>query len=403
MIVDKDMLLDKEEIKKLRSFFSGSIKENFLIEILLMVLSDKRFAAMLLNDVGNYLSIESYVKGKTYSYIDICKMIVMCHYKNVIMLSESEKGTFQSKYDYKSKLVDEVIEMYKLKPFAAQTFSAASFEPYYPLIYYISALNNYCAMQYDEHFDGNKVINNNINKEFSFKLLPKLLLKVRSCVSLADIRSTDDLIVIYRSLIELFMTYAALWDADDKAIESYYFFDQLTFNYNRDKPIPDKYKTMAKEYGESNPVSFINYGWIKDLPLFGEIEQKKNMFKLGTLGKILDKKYGHIINGFGTGLYNLFKSCNPQTHGTSLNMNYFELEISIFQNISIMMKFMCTIMKDSLFGFDYKVLGVDLVDRMDYLQHESEKIFQWVYMNDESEYKTNVDYRNRAICSLRIA
>ena len=158
---------------------------------------------------------------------------------------------------------------------------------------------------------------------------------------------------------------------------------------------------MAKDMG-INEVKFVNYGWIKNLEEFKDVSNKKTAFSLGGLGKILDKKCGYFCQNFGSELYKFYKACNPQTHGTMLIMNYLQLELHIFQNIAVMLKFICEIMSKHLFDFDFKVNGLDLIDELNTALNDSRKVFDWLNEDQKNLDRTNIEYRNRAICSMRM-
>ena len=197
------------------------------------------------------------------------------------------------------------------------------------------------------------------------------------------------------------MTYAALWDGSESVINSFFEYDQAAFDYNYSGTIPDSIKILARDMG-ADPVKFVNYGWIKNLNEFKDLVNKPRSFNLGGLGKILDKKCGYFCPDFGSELYKFYKTCNPQTHGTMLIMNYLQLELHIFQNIAVMLKFICEIMSEHLFDVDFKYGNIDLIDELNVVLNESRKVYDWLNLDDKNLVKTNLEYRNRAICSMRM-
>ena len=148
---------------------------------------------------------------------------------------------------------------------------------------------NFLGNKYDELINQKVVANSLYNSDFNYKTICKIIVKIKACINLADIRATDELMVIYRTLIELFMTYAALWDKSDAIINSFYEFDQAAFDYNYNGVIPEHMKLMATDMG-INEVKFVNYGWIKNLEEFRSLANKSRLFSMGGLAKILDKK-----------------------------------------------------------------------------------------------------------------
>ena len=396
-------LYKKELFKAFRRIFSGTIKESFLIEMIKCVEDDPRYSIIFLgnNNPDELFSMDHIALGKGNNSADICKMIVMNHYVNTVFMTDYERGNQQSSKLYKNKLVEDVIKMFRIERLVVPDFSTASLEAFLPIIYYVTALNNYLGGKYDEIINGRIMAKQPYNTDFNYKILFKLFTKIKACVSLADIRANDELMVVYRTLIELFMTYAALWDKDESTINSFYEFDQATFDYNYDGVIPEHMKLMAKDMGV-NEVRFINYGWIKNLDEFKNLPNKPKAISMGGLAKILDKKCGYFCAGFGTELHKFYKACNPQTHGTMLIMNYYQLELHIFQNIAVMLKFITKIMTSNLFDFDVKYGNVDLIDELNNVLNDSRKVYDWLNSDQKNLDKTNVDYRNRAICSIKM-
>ena len=394
---------NRELFRTYKRIFSGVIKETFLIEMINKVENDPRYGIIFMgtNDPNSLLSLDRMVVGKGFNATSICKMIVMSHYANTVALTDYERGKKQESNLYKDKLTNDVMNMFRIEKLATPDFSNSSLESYLPLIYYISALCNYCGNKYEEFSNNRLGVKAPYNSEFNSKMIYKLIMKIKACINLADIRATDELMVLYRTLIELFMTYAALWDGSDSVINSFYEFDQAAFDNNYSGTIPDPIKIMARDMGV-DPVKFVNYGWIKNLNGFKDLTNKTRSFNLGGLGKILDKKCGYFCPNFGSELYKFYKACNPQTHGTMLIMNYLQLELHIFQNTAVMLKFICEIMSKHLFDFDFKYGNIDLIDELNVALNESRKVYDWLNLDDKNLNKTNLEYRNRAICSMRM-
>ena len=394
---------NRELFRSYKRIFSGVIKESFLVEMINKVEADPRYGFIFArnNDITSLLSLDRMVVGKGFNTTSICKMIVMCHYANTVSLTDYDRGKLQSNKQYKDKLADDVIRMFEIEKIATSDFSNSSLESYLPIIYYVSALCNYCGNKYDELQNQNISAKSSYNSDFNYKMIYKLVMKIKACINLADIRATDELMVLYRTLIELFMTYAALWDGSDSVINSFYEFDQAAFDNNYSGTIPDPIKIMARDMGV-DPVKFVNYGWIKNLNGFKDLTNKTRSFNLGGLGKILDKKCGYFCPDFGSELYKFYKACNSQTHGTMLIMNYLQLELHIFQNTAVMLKFICEIMSKHLFDFDFKYGNIDLIDELNVVLNESRKVYDWLNLDDKNLNKTNLEYRNRAICSMRM-
>lgn len=236
---------------------------------------------------------------------------------------------------------------------------------------------------------------------FNYIMLYKLITKIKACINLADIGATDELRAIFRTLIELFMTYASLWDQDETITNSYYEFSNASFNFNSGHSIPDHMKIKANDMKVNNR-QFVNYGWIKNLKEFNLLENKTKLFSLGGLAKILDIKYSYFNKTFGSDLYSIYRACNPQTHGTFLLMNYFELELHIFKNIATILKLIAEIMSRHLFDFNFKIGNIDLIDSLNTALEDSLKVYKWLSTNEKNLNKTNLDYKNRAICSSKM-
>lgn len=393
----------RETLRAYKRIFSGTIKESFLIEMVNKVETDPRYPIIFLksNNFRELLSIDAILTDKGPSSLSICKMIVMSHYANTVSLPDDLRGKQQESSTYKEKLTNDVINMFLIEKLAASDFSNSALESYLPIIYYTSALTNYLGNKYDE-IVGNKIIAKTpYDTDFNNRMIYKLLIKFKAIISLANIAATDELMIVYRSLIELFMTYSALWDQNDSTIKDFYEFDKATFDYNYCGKIPKSYKNAAKDLG-ANEISYLNYGWIKNLEQYKNFSKKKNPFSIGIFAKILDVKCGYFCPNFGSELYKFYKACNPQIHGTMLVMNYFQLELHIFQNIAVMLKFIANIMSESLFSFDFKYNNLDLIDELNKVLNDSKNVYSWLGESETNLNKTNLDYRNRFICSMRM-
>ena len=385
-----------------RTIFSGTIKESFLISILSTICTDPRYISVLKLELGDKpFSVYNTICGKNHSEINICKMIVMSHYKNTVLLTEQEKGRLQDSQEYRKKLIDEVFDMLQVEKLATFDFSISSLEAFYPLIYYLSALNNLFANTYDELIAKRIQIKPIYNSDFAIKMLSKIIVKIKSCVLLSDLRATDELSIIFRTLAETFMVYALLYNKDTKIIEKYYKFDRASFDYNYTFIVPEEFKKAAEEK-HSKLIDYLNYGWIDELDAFKKLNKSNQKYKLGTIAELLDIENANFMKNFGTGLYGLYKSCNPQVHGTSLSTNYFQTELAIFQNIAVMAKFIHKILSNDLFGFELKIDGFDLNTKLDTAKNESINISNWLLNNQTGLDKTNQDYIKRHYAAIKI-
>lgn len=382
--------------------FSGSIKESFLLSMFEFLENDPIFGGISLTHLQNTLNDASLTAiNNSNLQLDSCKMIVMNHYFNTVDLDDYARGKLQESLDYKIKLKSQVIKMLLLQKLACFDFSQSSLEVFLPPIYYVSALTNYLANKYEECFKSNKNRIHNVNYDFCEKLIYKLILKIKSCISLADLRAIDELRTIFRTLIETFMSFVALWNEDEKAISAFYKHNEVTFNYNSYETKNKDFLKQSKELNTSY-VRFSNYGWIRYLEGYKNLESDKCDFNLKTLSIILDEKCLDFCPEFGSTLYKIYKTCNPQAHATYLNMNYLELELHVFENIAVILKFISETMSESLFSFDFKVGDNDLFDELNSALSRSREIFMWVHASEERLEKTNRDYVNRAYCTQRM-
>lgn len=390
-------------IKVFKKLFSGTIKETFLGEMVNRITNDFRYVAIFLksNDINKMLSMETIAVGRKFKEITVPKMIVMVHYLNAVSLSDADRGKIQSDETYKKKLTNEVINMLAIEKMTTSDYSDTAFEAYLPIIYYVAALNNYLGNKYDEIVNQNSSDGMSLGMSFKLRMLYKFIMRVKSCVSLADLRATDELMIIYRTTIELFMSYALLWDENDGVIESFYIFDEAASKYNYDGTIPENIVLQAKDSNVSE-VKFVNYGWIKNLKEFKTISNKRNIFSVSGLSRVLDIKYKTLRPYLGSDLYKFYKSCNPQTHGTMLLMNYLQLEIHIFQNIAAMLNFICNVILCNISNFNYKITNVDLFEEIDRVIELTNKTLNWLEEDDKNLTKTNLDYRERALCIARM-
>lgn len=393
----------REVMKAFKKLFSGVIKESFLVEMINEVETDPRYVAMYYNSetFSKLLSVDAAIRGTDFLSLNPCKMIIMNHYVNTVALTDNERGIKQSDKSYKEKLLNDVIGMCRIGKITIPTISNSSLEPFLPIIYYLSAVCNLCGIMYDDLLSKNVKVRTPFNNDFNYRFIYILFVKIKACIKLAEIRATDELMVIFRTLIETFMTYSALWDEKDSAIQSFYQHDQWTFDLNYGNPIPDDLAKAAKNMGTSK-IKFINYGWIKDLGDYKTVADKTYAISIEGLSKLLDKKYKEYMPNFGTELYRFYKACNPQTHGTTILMNFFQLELYIFQNICVMTKFICSKMTDCLFGINFFFEGVDLIDELDKAHKASNNLYDRLNSNSDMLSKTNQDYKKRAMCEVKL-
>lgn len=386
-----------------KRIFSGVIKESFLIEMVNRIEKDQRYANIFLshNDVNYLLSAESVATGNKYDSLALCKMIAMCHYANTVSMTDYERGKCQNDESYKNHLINNVLMMFHLEKITIADFSHSSLESFLPIIYYVSALNNIIGAKYDEVVQNKTKIQGIKNADFNLRMLYKIIIKIKACISLINLGATDELMTIYRTLIELFMTFASLWDQNEEAIKSYEKFDKVSFEMNYGGSMPDDLRLAAKRL-HIDPVKYANYGWILNIEDYQKIKNKHKSVGLGTLASILDIKCGYFCPNFGSELYKFYKAGNPQTHGTLLIMNYFQLELHIFQNIAVMIKYICHVLSGHLIGTTFKYGDLDLVDVLSAVLNDSRKVYDWLNSNEKNLEKTNNDYRNRIVCTFRM-
>ena len=390
-------------LRTYKKIFSGTIKESFLAAMHEMVMRDPRYQRMMLNDLdpNHVFSFESVVCGKGFTTINVCKMIVMAHYFNSVDLSDPERGKLQESLAYRQKLLEDVLTMYSVEKLATNSYNPSSLEVYLPEIFYISALNNYLGNIYDEYMTTDKDINKMYDYDINSKMLYKIIIKIKACINLSDIGAIDELRIIFRTLIELFMTYVALWDQNGEVLKDYYNFDNASNEFNYNGAIPDKLKAQAKEL-HVNLIAFLNYGWLKNLQEFKQLSKEEQVFSLAGLARVLDIKYSKINHRYGSELYAIYRACNPQAHGTILMMNYFQLELHIFQNISLMLNLICEILSKSLLGINFKISEINLIELLNTANKKASAIYKWMINNNDALRKTNEDYRDRVICSIKM-
>lgn len=389
------------EMSVYKQIFAESIKQNFLISMIDAVEEDKEFIGLFMNKMPEYFSAVSTITGNSYSRLTLCKMIIMVHYKNTFHLDPSERGKLQNSPAYKQSMVREITKMYKVEDLTIPDTSNISFESFLPLIYYVSAFNNFVADKYSELYHTNAKANPNYNLDFNLLMISKIVMKIRACISLADIRAIDELTVTFRSLIETFMIYAALWDKDINAINAYYKNDQLTFDYSRTGIIPEEVIKEARKT-KVPKVDMLNYGWLKELNEFINLSNDLKIFNLRGLANVLDVKYGSTEYSYGSELYKVYKSCNPQAHSTTLRMHYLQLEMSVFQNIAVMLKFVANNMATKLYSFDFKYHGLDLLEEVNNYLNESTKTYNKIYNDISLLERTDKEYVDRNECIRKL-
>lgn len=390
----------KELYKAFKNIFSDTIKQSFLIDMIEKVESDERFLYLFMRDSSN-LSFESVIVGQNFDPSRLCKMIIMNHYFNTLSISDYERGSKQTSSEYKNNLAQQVINMYSIKNLATSDFATTALEAYLPIIYHCAALNNFLGYKYEELKSSKAAGIGCYDYDYNYKTLHKIILKIKACVNLADLRATDELTVVFRSLIEIFMTYATLWDKRGEVIRKFYEFDKASFEYNNNGNINEGFRKKAKEL-EIKKINYLNHGWMLELDEVKKLSDYKKNLNIKGLSLILDNKCSYFCPNFGTELYKLYKACNPQTHGTTLVMNYFQLELHIFQNIAVMLKFITEVMSQHLFIFTIEYNNVDLIDELNRALNDCRAVYNRMYLSDIALSKTNQDYYERAKCVIKM-
>ena len=369
------------------------IEASLLEDIFDCVTNDDRFLSYLENTKKE----EKIFFNETIFVTKICKMIAMNHYTEKFIYGLN-KVKIREK-EYKRKIAEDVLKMIPLERLACYNCNNRSFEIYIPIIFYVSGMNNFLGNKFDEFQSKGVKTEECYNSDFNFSLLYKIIFKIKSCITLVDIRATDELITIFRTLIEMFMIYLSLWNESETAIKSFKKHDNLGFDFNYSKPIPPEIIKEAKK-NNVDLIEYINYGWLIKLKNFKK--RKNTKFNLRTLARYLDKKYDYLCKNIGSRLYTFYKMCNPQTHGTLDLMNYFQLELFIFQNIAQMLlmlsHFWCNCLID--FECDYKDINLD--DRLSCACEDANVIYDFVNSNEIFLRETNEDFKNRCNTSFKI-
>ena len=396
LCMDTNTFFSKESksiLKYNAEIFKEIIDESILTDVFDYVINDKHFAYYY----KSYREDEKIFFSDVNFITKICKMIAMNHYAKSFIYKINGRTNVDKQY--KKNLAEEVLKMIPLERLAAFNCSIRSSEIYLPITFYVSVMTNFFGNKFDEFQSRGIKTTSCYNSEFNFEMLYKIILKIKSCIALVEVRTTDELLAAFRTLVETFLIYLSLWNESDDVINLFKKHNSISFDFNYGKPIPEEIKKEAAEFKE-NQIKYMNYGWMRKLKKFDELKGYK--FNLGTLAEYLNKIYGNRYGNIGSCLYKFFKICNPQTHFTLDFMNYFQLELFVFLNVAKMLQMLSHFWCNCLLDFECEYKGINLDDRLSSSHDEAEKIYDFVNSNEECLRQTNEDFLNRFLCSLKI-
>ncbi len=386
------------ENKALKKLFSGKIKQNFLIEMKEMIMHKPDFFPLMMEayDYMN-LSAESLLIGKENSSLDVCKFITMIHFFNTLILDDQKRALLHDDKEYKEQLCNQVMDAIRIRKVALINNSKDSLEGYYPLTYAIYALNNFMLIKFDEMMQK-KIVPIGKNGVFKSQMHLKMLNKVKSILLMVDNNLTEEAFNPLRSLVELFMIYFALYNADKAAVDEYSKHIKLQFEYQDTKIMPEyitnKVKELNKQGCNVTKTDYLNFGWLDSILEYGYIDKSERKYKIKDVAELLDMMYQKEHSRIGSTLYGYYRECSPMSHGFNGFLDRYTAKQNVLEKVSYILSYLAYDFEHQ-YKLNFKVNNIDLLK---YLEKTYDKQLEYdkeIYNNPKLLQSLNNEYVHR--------
>lgn len=338
---------NEEENKALKKLFAGKIKQNFLIEIKEMIMRRPDYTNLMIALYGALdVSAEALLQGKENSSLDLCKFITMIHFFNTLTLNNDKRAALHDDKEYKEKLIIQVMDALKLRNIALMYNSKDSLEGYYPLTYGIYALNNYMLAQFDIKMRQQKMPKGK-NGVFKSQLHFKMMNKIKAILILVDNNLIEESFNPLRSLIELFMIYLVLFNAESDAVNAYSKHVKLQFDYQNTNKKNEFLITNFKNIDPSiNKIDYMNFGWLDYIFEYGYIDKKDRKYRISDVADLLNMLYKKERPNIGSTLYKYYSECSPLSHGFNGFIDRYTFKQNVLEKV-------CYILSYLAYNFEY--------------------------------------------------
>lgn len=318
--------IQKENEQSLRRLFDKKIKQNFLIEMLHKVLDTMGADVTKYYDltINNDKMISGDMGGIEY---EICRIITGIHRSNSIFLDDSKRTTNEKSEDYKKELTSQVMELIKLRYFAADLFRKKQIIRgddflFYPVPYKLFAI---CV-------DSLGILTEKGNNAPLSWFYSNIFNKSLASLTLIEDNFLDNAYPICCVVIELYFKLLLIEIHPEVFDEHFKFVDYDWKKTCCGHKYPDEFEdkfSNRKNQRERSRIDFLHYGWLDQITDYHEIVNK-NPYSINGIIQYLEEKNDYNIDF--SALKTLHKMCHSYTHGNvGISkyplLHYFELNI----------------------------------------------------------------------------
>ena len=342
--------------KELKKIFVKRIKPSFLIDV------KERIIKQLGEELFQYFRIEfginaivSGINDLSIDY-DLCRIIIGCHRSNCIFISELERAELQKSEDYKKKLVNQVIEEIKLRPYSGfyfrknQLISGDEFL-FFPALYKVYAMCMYSL-------NNCQTISHSKKTVYYYDIFSKSL----ATMTMIENNFMDSAYPLLRGVIELFVKFFILVQ-EDSLLDTLVLFKDWETQKTATEKYPDDFKSRYKsrKVARCSMVEYLHYGWVDNIHGYHDAI-KSNAYSMKGLFDYLETKDDNI-SGQAIGMIKtIYQRCHGFAHGNIGNhgyplLHYFELTIGLVIVISIVYESFCVDAQ-----IEKNINGIDVLD-----------------------------------------
>ena len=322
----------KKELNKiLKSFFSGQITLNFMLDIMYSMLN-------LYPELGQYIQapndVRTVLSGRTQNlFYVLCEHIIGVHRSKTIFLSNEERSKLEDDKAYRSELMADVYQEIKLRPHIdalirnSQLIRGDRFL-LFPVPYYIAVLESrFLQLSFK-------------SKEIPF-VYTNIANKSLAVLSLLQDNFADCSYSTCRIIIEEYLR-GTIFHNCKEAVEEYYKFTEYelkqSIGYPQEQEFLDKFDNRLNKSCR-NKIEYLHYGWVDVVPHYHEVV-KQHPYTFGGIKNFIVEKFANDESKDQFELLDYYHNmCHGYTHGSIGNskypvLHYFEI-CSILANTTV--------------------------------------------------------------------
>ena len=304
----------KELNKTLKSFFSGQITLNFMLDIMYSMLN-------IYQDLGQYIQttddMKAVLSGRTQNpFYILCEHIIGVHRSKIIFLSDEERSNLENDKNYRSELMSDVYQEIKLRPSIdalirnSQLIKGDRFL-LFPVPYYIAVLESKFLQLSTNSNEMPFVYTNIANKSLAV-------------LSLLQDNFADCSYSTCRIIIEEYLRGTIFHNCEEAKEEYYKFRDyelKQSIGYPLEQEFLDKFDHRLNSKS-GNKIEYLHYGWVDVIPNYHNIV-KQRPYTFGGIKNFMVQKFSDDANKDYFELLEYYhKMCNGYTHGSIGNSKY---------------------------------------------------------------------------------